>query len=89
MFDFVIPKSRRSSERLLQLANTPDKDKVTALMFKWADARETRGIEVKSYVILNDEESAVPQTAIGAFLSYDSTPIPWSERKKFINALAA
>jgi hypothetical protein len=73
----------------VQLANASNKDKVTTLAFKWVDARDARGIEAKSYIILNDGESPVAQTVIDAFLRYDSTPIPWSKREKFQNDLAA
>jgi hypothetical protein len=89
MFDFVIPKSKRSPERLIQLANVPNKDKVQMLMFKWIDIRAVRGVDVLSYVILNDKESSTSPPAIDALLHYDSIPIAWTEREKFKAELVA
>jgi hypothetical protein len=89
MFDFVIPKSKTKPERLVQLANNPTKEKIKDLMFKWFDTKETRGNEVISYVILNNKESSVAQAAIDALLSYETTPILWTDREEFEDDLAA
>jgi hypothetical protein len=88
MFDFVIPKSKQNPERLLQIATTPNKDKIRNLMFNWGDIKDTRGIEVKSYTVLNDKEMPVLQSVIDAVDNYDSTPILWSERECFVEALS-
>jgi hypothetical protein len=89
MFDFVIPKSKRSPERLIQLANTPDKNKIQSLMFQWVDTRETRGIDVAAYMLFNDEDSPPPRPTTDAISRYDAIPVMWSERDKFRDELAA
>jgi hypothetical protein len=89
MFDFVIPKSKQSPERLILLANNPNGNKMKELMFKWIDIMEVRGNGVISFVMLNDTESQVSRPAIEAASNYKSTPILWSERERFKDALAA
>ena len=42
MFDFVIPKSKKQPERILQALSSPKKHNIEATVFKWTDSRENR-----------------------------------------------
>lgn len=90
MFDFVIPKSRRQPERILQAVNNPNKDAVKAIMFKWLDTKETRPENAKLYVMLNDANSTYMADSVSnAFLNYGAEPVRWSQRTQVMEALAA
>jgi hypothetical protein len=90
MFDFVIPKSRRQPERILQTVNNPNKDAVEAVMFKWLDTKETRPENARLYVMLNDASSTCMSDSVSnAFLRYGVEPVRWSQRSQIVEPLAA
>ena len=89
MFDFVIPKSKKQPERIIQTINNPKKDAAEALVVKWLDTRETRPPESRLYAFLNDSNITVSQSVIEALYSYDAKPALWSEREDFWSLLAA
>ena len=89
LFEFVIPSSRRSSERILQAVNRPDKGSAMEMVFAWLDTRETRPQESKAYALLNDTERQVRSDVIDAFRSYNIQPVRWSERESIRAELAA
>ncbi|MDR1269567.1 MAG: DUF1828 domain-containing protein, partial [Planctomycetaceae bacterium] len=62
LFDFVIPKSSRSGERLVQVLSNPSKDQVESLVFKWLDTKDTRPNGSLLYTILNDIVKEVPSS---------------------------
>lgn len=80
-FDFVIPKSRSSPERIIQTINRPNKDSATLLAFAWIDTKEVRSTESKAFAFLNDQERAVPLEVIEALRNYEVTPVAWSQRE--------
>src|SRR5439155_122220 len=59
LFDFVIPKSRKQPERILQAINRPTRETAEAFIYKWTDTREVRPVDSKAYAILNDTEQPV------------------------------
>lgn len=89
MFDFVIPKSRKQPERIVQAVSNPKKDTAEALVFKWLDTKETRSPESKLYAFLNDSNSPVSQPVIEALLNYELKPVLWSQREGMREALVA
>jgi len=89
MFHFVIPKSRKQPERIVQSINHPRKGSAEELVFKWLDTKENRTPESKLYAVLNDNESNVSPSVIGAFQNYDVTPVLWSQREQVRATLAA
>lgn len=88
-FDFVIPKSRTWPERVLRAFNRPDRDAAQTMSFAWLDTRKVRPRESKAYAILNDAERPVSQSVIDALRNYDVRPVPWSDRERTREALAA
>lgn len=88
-FDFVIPKSRRQPERVLQTINRPRRDAVQAIAFSWIDTKETRPAESRAIALLNDSEQSVPGDILDALRNYDVRPVLWSQRETVIEELAA
>lgn len=89
LFDFVIPKSRKHPERIVQTINRPSKSDAEAVMFKWFDTKETRPPDSKMYAILNDIEHGVPAGVLEAMRNYDIASVPWGERETIVDELAA
>lgn len=89
MFDFVIPKSKRQPERIIQTLNSPKKDSAEALVFKWIDTRETRPADSKLFAFLNDTNITVAETVKDALKNYDAEPVLWSQREVVRDLLVA
>ncbi|MDD4891231.1 MAG: DUF1829 domain-containing protein [Phycisphaerae bacterium] len=89
LFDFVIPKSRRQPERIIQTITRPSRDTAEAIAFKWIDTKDVRSPESRAYALLNDQEQRVSQAVIDALDSYDVKPVRWSERERVREELAA
>jgi hypothetical protein len=89
LFDFVIPKSRKQPERIIQTINRPNRDTAQALVLSWIDTKEVRPTDSKAYAVLNDSEHTIPITVIDALRNYDVLPVIWSQREKVREELAA
>jgi hypothetical protein len=89
LFDFVIPKSRRAPERIVQTINRPNRDTAQAVVLSWIDTKEVRSPDSRAYALLNDAEQAAPPAVLDALRSYDVRPIVWSERESVREELAA
>jgi len=89
LFDFVIPKSRKKPERIVQAINRPTRDTAESFMHKWSDTREVRSPDSKAYAFLNDREQDVPPSVMEAFRNYAIQPVPWSLRAEVVTELAA
>jgi hypothetical protein len=88
-FDFVIPKSRKKPERIVQAINRPSKEAAQAIAFSWIDTREVRDPQAMAYALLNDGEREVSSNVTDALRSYDVKPILWSRRDEIKGELAA
>lgn len=89
VFDFMIPKSRTSPERVLRAINRPSRDTAEAAAFSWIDVREVRSPEARAYAILNDADSRISYNITDALRSYDLRPVIWSKRAEVVMELAA
>lgn len=89
MFEFVIPRSKNGSERIVKPISRPDKGSAMEMAFAWVDTRETRPPEARAYALLNDIEQIVKPDVMEALLSYDVMPVRWSERETIRGELAA
>lgn len=89
LFDFVIPKSRRQPERIVQAINRPSRDTAQAVVLSWIDTKEVRPPDSRAYALLNDAEQPVSSAVIDALRSYDVRPVPWSQRDDVREELAA
>lgn len=88
-FDFVIPKSRRAPERIVETINRPSKETAQSLAFAWIDTKDVRPGDSRVYAILNDTEGRVPAAAVDALRNYDVHPVLWAEREEVVQDLAA
>ena len=89
LFNFVIPKSKRQPERILQAINRPSREEAGATAFAWIDTKEVRASDSRAYALLNDSERAVSPSVMDALQSYDVQPIPWSKRQAVVEELTA
>jgi hypothetical protein len=89
LFDFVIPKSRRQPERILQTITRPSRDTAQVVAFKWVDTKDVRSPDSRAYAFLNDQEEQVAQGVVDALRNYDVTPVLWSGREVVRAELAA
>jgi hypothetical protein len=89
LFDFVIPKSKKQPERILQAINRPSRDEAMITAFAWFDTREVRPPNSRAYAILNDSEREVPPIVIDALQSYDVKAITWSKREDVVAEMTA
>lgn len=89
LFDFVIPKSRKEPERILQAVNRPTRDTAEAFIYKWSDTREVRSSDSKAYAVLNDSDQPISPNVLEAFRNYGIKPMPWSNRSEAAVELAA
>lgn len=88
-FDFVIPKSKIRPERVLRAINRPSRETAQTMTFAWLDTREVRSPDAQAYAILNDSKSPISQSVLDAMRSYGVQPIPWSNRERAREDLAA
>ncbi|MBI4667922.1 MAG: DUF1829 domain-containing protein [Elusimicrobia bacterium] len=89
LFDFVIPASKESSERILQTINRPNKDNAQNLAFSWIDTKDVRPKDSQAYAFLNDSDHA-PVTVVGdALKNYGVRPVLWSKREEVKEELMA
>ena len=89
LFDFVIPKSRRQPERIIQTINRPNRDPARAVVLSGIDTKEVRSADSRAYALLNDAEQTVSPNVLDALRSYDVRPVPWSQRESIREELAA
>lgn len=89
LFDFVIPKSRRQPERIIQTVNRPGRDTAEGIAFKWMDTKDVRSPESRAYAFLNDQDRRIADPVGGAMQSYGIHPVLWSEREQLVEELAA
>ena len=88
-FDFVIPKSKEQPERVLRTVNRPRRETAQMVAFSWIDTKDARSTDSRAYAILNDAERQIPASVLGAVRSYGVRPLPWSERDRVREELAA
>lgn len=89
LFDFVIPKSKAQSERILRAISRPSRDTAQAMAFSWIDTKEVRPPESRAYAILNDSEHPISESVPDAMRNYAVRPVLWSGRDQVQRELAA
>jgi hypothetical protein len=89
LFSFVIPKSRKQPERIVQAISHPTRETALSFINAWADTRQTRTPESTAYAMLNDIEQPVSGNVIDAFRNYQIRPVPWTDRAQVVPELAA
>ena len=89
LFDFVIPKSRKQPERILQTISRPSRDTAQKVAFSWIDTKDVRAPDSRAFALLNDSEIPISSAVLDALQNYDVHPIPWSRREEVREELAA
>lgn len=89
MFDFVIPKSKVGSERIIRAINSPSRTTTLNFITAWLDTRESRPENAEPYAFLNDNERPIGGNVSDALRNYGITPVEWSLRDQFRERLAA
>jgi hypothetical protein len=89
LFNFVIPKSRKQPERIVQAISHPTRETALSFINAWMDTRQTRTPESKAYAMLNDIEQPVSGNVIDALQNYQIRPVPWTDRAQVVPDLAA
>jgi hypothetical protein len=89
LFDFVIPKSRKQPERIIQAITRPTRDTALSFINAWADTQKVRSPESKAYAVLNDVEQVTSGGVIDALRNYQIKPVLWSTRAEVVTELAA
>ena len=89
--DFLIPKSRQRPVRIVQAIASPRKDNIFAYLWTLNDTRaaRTEESEPEAYAFLNDQDQRIGGDVTEALKAYRVVPAVWSEREKYIEALAA
>ncbi len=89
LFNFVIPKSSKQPERILQAINRPTRESAQLFIHSWSDTRQVRSPESKAYALLNDLEQQPSGGVLDALRAYRIQPVPWSARTEVLLELAA
>jgi hypothetical protein len=86
--DFLIPKSRKRPERLVQAINVPSRNTISAYLFTLADTREAREEESVALAFLNDRDHDVPGDVVEALEAYKVEALRWTARDQAVPLLA-
>ena len=64
--DFLIPKSRKRPERILQAIAAPKKENISAYLWTLSDTRVSRTgeLQAEAYAFLNDHNQSVGETSL-------------------------
>jgi Domain of unknown function DUF1828/Domain of unknown function DUF1829 len=89
LFHFVIPKSRKQPERIVQAITRPTRETALSFINAWTDTRQVRPPESKAYAVLNDVEQSISGNVLDAFRNYQIQPVPWTSRAEVVTELAA
>lgn len=92
-YDFAIPHSEASPERLIKVVNRFDINTAKNVIFAWNDTKSERAQDTKLYTFIRDTDDEahikVSEDAIEALKQYGIQPALWSERDRLINEFAA
>jgi hypothetical protein len=87
LVDFVIPRSRQAPERIVQVVNSPRRNRITSLLFTVDDTRAARGRDTEYYAVINDTKESLSSEIVHALEEYSVKPKPWSRRDELVDAL--
>jgi hypothetical protein len=89
--DFLIPKSKKRPERILQAISSPRKENIINYLWTLSDTRAARTAtsEPEAYAFLNDQEQTVGGDVIEALNAYNVTPAVWVNHDQYVEALAS
>lgn len=86
-YDFGIGKSKNAPERIIKVINNLDLSQAKNTIFSWTDTVEERKNKSVLYTFIHDTDKKVSKDALNALEEYSITPVLWSNRNKYIEAL--
>ena len=86
-YDFGIGKSKEAPARMIKVINNLDLNQAKNTIFSWTDTEEERKNKSVLYVFIQDTEKKISKDAINALEEYLITPVLWSNRKNYVEAL--
>jgi hypothetical protein len=87
LVDFVIPRSRQAPERIVQVVNSPRRNRIVPLLFAVDDTRAARGRSSEYYAVINDTKESLSSEVVHALEEYSVKAQPWSRRDELVEAL--
>ncbi len=97
-FDFVIPKSKKGPERIVNAMANATRNNVSNVLMAWTDTRDVRAEDSRMYVVINnasgyraevESETSISASALEALTVYGVRPILWTKRDEALGELAA
>ena len=88
-YDFAIPQSKTSPDRLLKAINNLGRSNTQNILFAWNDTIQTRNPDTKLFVFINDVDKKVSTNCLDALTEYGIIPVTWTQRSTSIEALIA
>lgn len=92
-YDFAIPHSDVSPERLIKVVNRFDINTAKNVIFAWNDTKAERAQDTKLYTFIRDSDDdsqiKISPDAIEALKQYGIQPALWSERDQLVDEFAA
>lgn len=88
MFNFIIPKSSKQPERIIQTIDDPQRNSIETLLFKWQDIQDIRKSDTQCFALINNNKDT-KVVSLEALHTYNVNTILWSERNRYIPQLAA
>lgn len=87
-YDFVIPQSKTSPDRLVRAVNHLERSSTQSIIFAWSDTIQTRSSSTKLYTFINDHEKQASETCVDALKQYGIVAVAWSNRDQVVQELA-
>jgi len=86
VFDFVLPRSKRTQPKLIKAINQPKKQAYKEPLLSFLDVSETK-TDHKFIVIANDTNQKVSDEFKKPFVNYNIDVLAWSERAQWVEHL--
>ena len=88
-YDFVIPQSKTSPDRLVKAINNLERTSTQSIIFAWSDTIQTRNPTTKLYTFVNNVGKNVSASCLDALKEYGIIPVTWTQRAEALNELIA
>ncbi len=88
-YDFIVPKSSKSPERLIKVVNNINRSYTESMIFSWNDTRQLRSADTKLFAIINDVEKDIPANCLEALDEYGIDAKLWTKRSAYTRDLAS
>lgn len=87
IFDFVIPHTKKSNEKLIKAVNKPSGENYINALFPFTDVRSVRE-KADFLVIANDINSPISEKFQSSLTNWKVEILPWSTREEWVKDLS-